>query len=58
MSPSGRAAQLISGSKLADVAVRKQLAAEGRSAIEASDDPMIVLARLVDGPLAQAANDV
>ncbi|REK18231.1 MAG: S46 family peptidase [Planctomycetota bacterium] len=48
MSPSARAAQLISGSKLADVEVRKRLAAGGSSAIAASDDPLIVLARTVD----------
>ena len=50
MSPAGRANQLISGTRLADVEVRKQLAAGGVSAIEASDDPMIALARLVDEP--------
>jgi hypothetical protein len=50
MSPAGRAAELISGSKLADVKVRKQLAEGGKSAIEASDDPMIALVRLVDPP--------
>jgi hypothetical protein len=50
MSPSDRAAQLVAGTKLADVAFRKQLAEGGKSAIEASDDPMIALARTVDGP--------
>ncbi len=50
MSPAARASQLITGTKLADVAVRKQLAEGGKQAIEASDDPMIALARLVDGP--------
>jgi hypothetical protein len=50
MSPSGRAAQLISGTKLSDVKFRKQLADGGRAAIESSDDPMIALARTVDGP--------
>jgi len=54
MSPSARAAQLISGTKLADVEVRKKLAAGGRSAIESSDDPMIALARTVD-PTARKA---
>jgi hypothetical protein len=49
-SPAQRAAQLISGSKLADVSVRKHLAESGKSAIESSDDPLIALARLVDGP--------
>ena len=48
MSPAARAAQLISGTQLADVDFRKRLAAGGRSAIESSDDPMIALARTVD----------
>jgi len=46
--PAARAAELIDGTKLKDVAVRKELAAGGMKAIEASTDPMIVLARLVD----------
>ena len=45
-----RAAELVAGSKLADVAFRKQLADGGTAAIDASRDPMIELARLVDGP--------
>jgi hypothetical protein len=49
-SPRERAAELVSGSKLADVALRKQLAEGGTSAIDKSRDPMIELARLVDGP--------
>jgi hypothetical protein len=47
-SPEARAGELIDGSKLADVAFRRQLAAGGSQAIAASDDPMIVLARLID----------
>ena len=47
-SPDERADELIRGSKLKDVAVRKRLAAGGLKAIEASTDPMIQLARLVD----------
>ena len=46
--PEARAADLIDGSKLKDVEVRKQLAKGGRAAIEASDDPMIQLARSID----------
>ncbi len=57
MSPSARAAQLVSSTKLADVKVRKQLAEGGKRAIESSDDPMIALARTVDGP-AQSAQDL
>lgn len=49
-SPSQRAAELVLGSQLADVAVRKKLAEGGPSAIQASDDPMIRLAALVDPP--------
>jgi hypothetical protein len=47
-SPRDRAAELIKGTKLKDVAERKRLAAGGAKAIEASNDPMIELARLVD----------
>jgi hypothetical protein len=47
-SPSERAAELIGGTKLKDVAVRKKLYEGGKEAIEASDDPMILLARQVD----------
>ena len=49
-SPEQRAAELVRGTKLADVAVRRQLADGGIKAIEASEDPMIRLARLVDKP--------
>ena len=46
--PAERAAALINGTKLKDVAYRKQLAAGGMKAIEESTDPMIVLARTID----------
>ena len=49
-SPDQRAAELVQGTKLADVAVRRKLAEGGLQAIEASDDPMIQLARMVDKP--------
>jgi hypothetical protein len=47
-SPEQRAQELVSGTKLADPAVRKQLWDGGEKAIEASNDPMIQLARQVD----------
>jgi hypothetical protein len=49
-SPRDRAAELIRGTKLKDVAVRKQLADGGLKAINDSRDPMIELAKLVDPP--------
>jgi hypothetical protein len=53
-SPQERAAELVRGSKLADVAVRRQLAEGGIQAIDSSTDPMIQLARLVDKPARDA----
>jgi hypothetical protein len=47
-SPPERAAELIAGSKLKDVAVRKQLAEGGAKALAAAKDPLVELARLVD----------
>lgn len=47
-SPQARAAQLIQNTGLADPAVRRSLAEGGWTAVKASDDPMIELARLVD----------
>src|SRR5215813_4047740 len=47
-SPEEAANEMIEGTKLKDVATRKELAAGGRQAIESSTDPMIVLARLID----------
>jgi len=49
-SPRDRAAELIHGSKLKDIAIRKQLAEGGLKAIGNSNDPMIELAKLVDAP--------
>ena len=49
-SPRERAAQLVRGTKLNDVALRKKLAEGGPQAVQASDDPMLALARLVDPP--------
>jgi hypothetical protein len=47
-SPRDRASELIKGTQLRDVAVRKKLYAGGKAAIEAVHDPMIDLARAVD----------
>jgi hypothetical protein len=47
-SPEEVAKELIAGTKLADVAVRKKIAEGGKAAIASSDDPMIKLALAVD----------
>ena len=47
-SPGNRARELVSGTKLKDVAVRKELYNGGKKAIDASKDPMILLARAID----------
>ncbi len=46
--PEDLAKRLVDGSKLADVAVRKALWEGGADAVARSDDPFIVLARLID----------
>jgi hypothetical protein len=48
LSPDELALGLVSGSKLGDAAVRRRLWDGGQAAIDASNDPMIRLARLVD----------
>ncbi|HEX9493958.1 MAG TPA: S46 family peptidase [Thermoanaerobaculia bacterium] len=47
-SPNDLASDLVRGTKLKDVAERKRLGEGGKSVIDASNDPMIRLARLVD----------
>lgn len=47
-SPRQRAGELVAGSQLQNVDLRKQLADGGKAASEASQDPMIALARRVD----------
>ena len=47
-SPRERAAELIQGTKVREVAVRKALYSGGANAVAAATDPMIELARLVD----------
>jgi hypothetical protein len=47
-SPADRAAELVHNSKLDGVELRKKLYEGGKAAVDASSDPMILLARLVD----------
>ncbi len=53
-SPRDRAVELVSGTKLKDVAARKNLYGKDAAALQAAHDPMIDLARLVDGPAREA----
>jgi len=53
-SPHARGVELVSGTKLKDVAVRKDLYAKDAAALQTAHDPMIDLARLVDGPARDA----
>jgi hypothetical protein len=46
--PAERAAELVRGTRLKDVAYRKQLASGGRAGLEQSNDAMIQLARAID----------
>lgn len=48
--PIDRARALVAGSKLKDVAQRKKLYEGGRKAIDACEDPILQLARIVDAP--------
>ncbi len=47
-SPRVRAQELIGGSKLADVAARRALYDGGKAAVDASQDPLVSLAKLLD----------
>jgi hypothetical protein len=53
-SPHARAVELVAGTKLKDVAVRKDLYHKDATALRAAHDPMIDLARLIDGPAREA----
>ncbi|MEO8683032.1 MAG: S46 family peptidase [Vicinamibacterales bacterium] len=46
--PAARAAELVAGTRMGDAASRKAIFAGGKAAVEASNDSMILLARLVD----------
>src|SRR5207244_8851172 len=48
-SPHTRAVELVSGTKLKDVAVRKDLYGKDAAALQAAHDPMLDLARLLAG---------
>ena len=48
-SPNARAVALLKGTKMNDVAFRKKLYEGGASAVDATNDPMIALAKMVDG---------
>ena len=56
-SPQERAVELVTGTRLKDVAARQQLYAGGADALKPSSDPMLALAALVD-PTARAARKV
>jgi hypothetical protein len=49
-SPHARAVELVSGTRLKDVGVRKNLYKGNPAALQGAHDPMIDLARLIDGP--------
>ncbi len=53
-SPHARAVEFVTGTKLKDVAVRKELYGKDAAALQATHDPMIDLAHLVDGPARDA----
>src|SRR5438552_12440337 len=53
-SPHARAVELVTGTKLKDEAVRKELYSKDAAALQAAHDPMIDLARLIDGPAREA----
>ena len=53
-SPHDRAVELVSATKLKDVAVRKDLYGKDAAALQAAHDPMMDLARLVESPAREA----
>jgi len=53
-SPHARALELVSGTKLKDVAVRKDLYGKDAAALQAAHDPMLDLARLMERPARDA----
>jgi hypothetical protein len=53
-SPRGRAHELVTGTKLKDVATRKELYRKDAAALQATHDPLLNLARMIDGPAREA----
>ena len=53
-SPSARAVELVRGTKLKDVEFRKNLYGKSTAALRAVHDPMLDLARTIDGPAREA----
>jgi nicotinamide mononucleotide adenylyltransferase len=53
-SPRSRAVELVTGTKLKDVAVRKDLSRKDAAALQAAHDPMLAVARMIDGPAREA----
>src|SRR5207244_12339459 len=53
-SPHARAVELVSSTRLKDVAVRRDLYAKDAAALQAAHDPMLDLARMIDGPAREA----
>ena len=56
-SPEERAREVVKGSKLTDVAVRKKLYEGGKKAVDASEDPMIPLAKAIDPAARERGGD-
>ena len=56
-SPAEIAAAVVDGTKLKDAKVRAALLAGGARAIDASNDPLLVFARLIDGPARAVRTD-
>ncbi len=56
-SPAQLATELVDGTKLADVGLRRQLLEGGQAAVDASNDPMIAFARIVDADMRAVRKD-
>jgi nicotinamide mononucleotide adenylyltransferase len=53
-SPHARASELVKGTRLKDVSLRKELYGKDAVALEAAHDPMIDLARMIEAPAREA----